>query len=270
MLSIRTLVPDLFRRFGYELRRSERMKQLEVQSDFGSRLLLLNSADALKGCSIQEASRIIGQSKSQLGQDMFALALKGVNDPGFFVEFGASDGLTLSNSYILEKEFGWDGILCEPGVVWHEDLEANREVAIDKRCVLSESGKTVIFSETSMGELSTIQDFLKVDGHRRIRKVSNTYSVSTVSLFDLLQEHRAPKYIDFLSVDTEGSEYAILENFDFEIYEFGLICVEHNYTKSRAKLKNLLESKGYMNVHKEQSQFDDWYVSHKNFVQINH
>ena len=269
MLSIRTLVPDLLRLFDYDIRRSQRMKQLEAQSDFGIRLQLFGTAGAVKDCTIHEASRIVKQSKSQLGQDVFAIALKGVNEPGFFVEFGASDGINLSNSYMLEKEFGWNGILCEPGVVWHEHLEANRKVAIDKRCVFSQSGKTVIFSETSMGELSTIQDFLRVDGHRRIRKVSSTYSVSTVSLFDLLQEHQAPKYIDFLSIDTEGSEYAILETFDFDMYSFGLICVEHNYTDSRARLRNLLESKGYKNVLKEQSQFDDWYLSEENYAQLN-
>jgi hypothetical protein len=55
-------------------------------------------------------------SKSQLGQDIFALFTSNFKTGGTFLEIGAADGITLSNSYILEKYFGWTGVLCEPAI----------------------------------------------------------------------------------------------------------------------------------------------------------
>ena len=46
----------------------------------------------------------------------------------FFVEFGATNGITHSNTYMLEKELNWDGILVEPARIWHEELIMNRKV----------------------------------------------------------------------------------------------------------------------------------------------
>ncbi len=61
--------------------------------------------------------------RSQLGQDIFALAANKFKRGGYFVEFGATNGIDLSNTYALEKEYGWKGILSEPATVWHEDLK---------------------------------------------------------------------------------------------------------------------------------------------------
>ena len=50
--------------------------------------------------------------KSQLYQDVFALLMVGDNYDKTFLEFGATDGLELSNTYLLESEFNWKGVLC--------------------------------------------------------------------------------------------------------------------------------------------------------------
>ena len=63
-----------------------------------------------------------------------------------------------------------------------------------------------------------------------------------------------------MSIDTEGSEYDILKDFNFEKYTFKIITVEHNFTKNREKIKNLLESKGYVRVYEKFSKWDDWYI----------
>lgn len=244
------------------------MTQMEELSDRATRHILLGCATPMKNCTVHRFNEIVDQSTSQLGQDLLALSLRGRDNPGFFVEFGASNGRDLSNSYLLEKEFGWNGILCEPGKNWHKQLEMNRRTSIDKRCVYSHSGQSVIFSETSMGELSTIREYLRKDGHRRIRKVASSYTVSTVSLVELLRSYNAPEYIDFLSIDTEGSEFVILENFDFNAYSFGLICVEHNYSTNRSKIGTLLSSHGYIQVFREYSKFDDWWVSESNLKKL--
>ena len=73
-------------------------------------------------------------------------------------------------------------------------------------------------------------------------------------------QNNAPKIIDYLSIDTEGSEYEILKNFDFESYSFRVITVEHNHTDNRELVKVLLTSNGYKRVHEAISDFDDWYI----------
>lgn len=200
------------------------------------------------------------KSRSQLRQDLFVLGSLGFPRAGFFVEFGATDGVGLSNSYLLETEFGWDGILAEPARSWSKALSENRSCAIDTRCVWSETGAKLSFNETNELELSTIDIFSDSDGHAGARERGQVYEVETVSLLDLLQSHSAPKIIDYLSIDTEGSELEILGSFDFARYSFRVITVEHNFTPQRTKIKRLLEKRGYRRVHEDVSQWDDWYV----------
>jgi FkbM family methyltransferase len=200
------------------------------------------------------------KSNAQLAQDLFVVdQLKGKRE-GFFVEFGATDGHHLSNTLLLEKEYGWKGILAEPAKVWQEQLTQNRHCTIDQRCVWSVSGETIIFHETAEAELSTADRFLDADWHLQKRGERRSYPVQTVSLNDLLDEHNAPEEIDYLSVDTEGSEYDILSAFNFSKYRVNIITVEHNYTAQREDLFKLLTGNGYKRIFESLSQFDDWYV----------
>jgi len=203
---------------------------------------------------------ILGKSKAQLRQDIFVLSELGYKQGGFFVEFGAANGIELSNTYLLEKEFGWKGILAEPAVHWHKALKENRNVVIDKRCVWHESGKNIIFNQTTTPEFSTIDSFSDSDYLADERSGGRRYLVETISLMDLLEEHEAPKQIDYLSIDTEGSEYSILKNFDFTKYDISVITCEHNNTPSRDKLFELFKKNGFTRKHQQISNFDDWYV----------
>jgi FkbM family methyltransferase len=259
-MGLKRIIAKLLNRFGYEIRNSAALSELDSQSRLGVLLTMMSTSSQTSKLSLKEALEISSNSQSQLGQDVLAFSLVGKDKKGFFVEFGATDGKTLSNSYLLEKSFGWSGILCEPGKAWHSDLKKNRDTVIDTRCVFSSTGKLVEFTETSVGELSTISSFMKSDANRFLRKNSGTYQVETVSLYDLLLTHNAPKYIEFLSVDTEGSEFEILKDFPFDEYKFGLICVEHNYTSNREKLHDLLTGKGYERIYTSYSAFDDWYL----------
>jgi FkbM family methyltransferase len=200
------------------------------------------------------------KSKAQLRQDLFVLSELGFKERGFFVEFGATNGVDLSNTYLLEKEFGWTGIVAEPAIGWHSMLHANRSCNIDTRCVWSSSGETLTFNEVTVGELSTIDKFSESDAFLNQRKEGTKYAVSTVTLRDLLDAYGAPKVIDYLSVDTEGSEFEILRNFDFGRYQFKVITCEHNFTDIRDKLHKLLVSNGYSRKFEDVSQWDDWYV----------
>ena len=69
-------------------------------------------------------------SVSQQAQDLFVIAELHGKRNGFFVEFGATNGLELSNSLVLEQQLGWKGILAEPARYWHEALHRNRNCGI--------------------------------------------------------------------------------------------------------------------------------------------
>jgi FkbM family methyltransferase len=197
-------------------------------------------------------------SKGQLLQDLIIGFLFN-NEKGFFCEFGAADGATLSNTIFLEK-LGWDGILAEPSIRWHELLSANRHCKISYECVYPVSGKQVVFNEVDEGMFSSLMEFSESDMHAHRRINGLEYPVESISLEDLLRKYSAPRHVDFLSIDTEGSEFAILEAFDFSSFTFGAIFVEHNFTENREQIYNLLTANGYFRVFSKFSRWDDWYL----------
>ncbi|MBS1301788.1 FkbM family methyltransferase [Loktanella sp. SALINAS62] len=207
---------------------------------------------------------LVRRSYAQILQDLWVLYMLGLRRGGYFVEFGACDGRTLSNTRLLEESYGWTGILAEPNPVWHEALATNRKAVVDLRCVAARSGEMADFLSTdAMPELSRMADIVPDDVHEHNgnRTRQTLYKVPTVSLDDLLAEHGAPDIIDYLSVDTEGSEYEILRHTNLNRRRFRLISVEHaGETVKRDQIFTLLEAAGYRRWMPELSRWDDWYV----------
>ena len=67
----------------------------------------------------------IKKSKSQMKQDLFVISELKMQTNGFFVEFGATNGIDLSNTFLLESYFNWTGILAEPAKCCYESLKIN-------------------------------------------------------------------------------------------------------------------------------------------------
>jgi FkbM family methyltransferase len=210
--------------------------------------------------SVLKRLKYLRKSKSQIRQDLFVLSMLDFKQKGFFVEFGATNGIDYSNTYLMEKEFGWTGILAEPAKCWHNELKINRTAEIEMKCVYKDSKSTVQFNEVNNAALSTITTFSKSDFFSQERKAGKTYESKTISLEDLLKKYNAPKIIDYISIDTEGSEFEILSNFDFSKYSFRIITCEHNYTSAREKIYKLLLKNGYKRIYQNLSMFDDWYI----------
>jgi FkbM family methyltransferase len=221
----------------------------------------------LRVFAAEDAGKILHlllSSKSQLRQDLFVLTELNFKKSGYFVEFGATNGIDLSNTYLLEKDYSWRGILAEPAKVWHTELRENRKNSIvEIKCVWKNSNETLLFNETNAPELSTLDSFSDSDAHTDFRKHGNKYEVSSISLNDLLDKHKAPRDIDYLSIDTEGSEFEILNSFNFDNYNIKIITCEHNFSKNRDRIHSLLVSKGYERKFESISLFDDWYVKIK-------
>ena len=198
-------------------------------------------------------------SYSQLGQDLEIINFYDHKKNGFFIEIGASDGIQLSNTYLLEKEYEWIGICAEPIPSKFEELSKNRPNALCcSDAVYNESGKEVVFDIANNDDmLSGISD--NIDCHINfVNSNKKTILVKTITFNDLLHKYNAPLFIDYLSLDTEGSEYEILKSVDFQKYTFGLIDVEHNYVEPRrSMIKELLTSNGYEYI--RENKWDDSY-----------
>lgn len=92
---------------------------------------------------------LLPYSKSQLRQDLFVLSSLSFMQRGYFVEFGAANGYELSNTYLLETEKHWTGILAEPAKCWHRQLQMQRPNSIvESKCVWRNSGSSITFVET--------------------------------------------------------------------------------------------------------------------------
>jgi FkbM family methyltransferase len=254
---MRQFLGPIFLGLLIEISRYNRLRWLPLSTWKRNCIELFNS---LEGDIAKKAKKYRAKSKSQINQDIFALAESNFKKNGFFVDIGAADGIELSNSYLLEKEFNWNGILVEPARIWQEDLLSNRSAQTDFDCVWKDSGKLLSFFESEVKVLSTISEFRSHDFNVEGRKHGKTYSVKSVSLMELLERHNAPREIDYLSIDTEGSEYEILQAFDFDASKISIITCEHNFTGNREKIHNLLSSKGFVQKFKHISDFDDWYV----------
>ena len=230
-------------------------KKLSESKNFNVELLTL-----LPSMNSKLLITYLSTSKSQNGQDLFALLINEFKYEGCFIEIGATNGVALSNTYLLENEFNWTGLLVEPAKIWHKDLFVNRKCYISTKCVLNTSGDEVIFNETKKRSLSTIDSYSNNDDWSLSRVSGNKYKVETITLNDLITEFKLPEVIDFLSIDTEGSELDILSSVNFSRYRFRAITCEHNFTSNREKIYNLLTSNGYQRVHENLSLGDDWYV----------
>lgn len=184
---------------------------------------------------------------SQLGADRWVLEQLG--GARFYVDVGANHGVIISNTYLLDK-LGWRGICVEPV---ETEGYTERTCAVEREVLGSEAGKQVEFQRDSASSLSGVRAFLGPHGDAP-GEIRNTSLLKTV-----LQRHNAPRHIDFMSLDTEGSEYEILKTFPFDLYTFGHIAIEHNGQEpKRSNIRKLLQKKGY--VLQQEVQFDDWYV----------
>ena len=184
---------------------------------------------------------------------------------GFYLDIGANDGFDLSNTFLLEKNYGWKGICVEPVPNKFNDLKALRKNSICiNRAVCNVPNSTVTFNIPECSLLAGIVEH--VDKHVDTLNVEHQVQVETITLYDLLRENNAPAMIDYFSLDTEGSEFEILKSNNYDEYNFGLIHLEHNFIEpKRTQMHDFLLDRGY--IHMNENCWDDEYV-HKSFAHL--
>jgi hypothetical protein len=102
------------------------------------------------------AAPMVPLSSSQFFQDLWALWETDNKRNGYFVEFGATDGKFLSNTYFLETAMGWSGIVAEPHLMFADDLKTNRRCSISNDVVYSRTGELLNFAALEAGSYAHI------------------------------------------------------------------------------------------------------------------
>ncbi|WP_413204267.1 FkbM family methyltransferase [Rhodospirillum sp. A1_3_36] len=216
---------------------------------------------------LTHAVPLVRKSSSQLMQDIFASFAVGDRAPLTFLEFGASDGVYMSNSLMLDRDMGWTGVLSEPSIYWHEALRGNRPKArILTECVWRATGEQLEFFESECAPLSTLANYRYSDagylpGNSKERNTSGrSIQVESLSLNDLVDREFGGEAPSYISLDTEGSEYEILKAFDFGRFRPIVLTVEHNFTDEQRLIDGLMEGAGYLRVFRNLTAFDAWYM----------
>lgn len=197
---------------------------------------------------------------SQAGQDAWIKNTFHGMINGYFVDIGAFDGVSFSNSYYLEKELGWKGICVEPGKSAYIRLLSQRN-SLNYNMAVSDFDGPCSFNENGQ------QGGLVTTGPK------NTQCITVETLLRLA---KAPELIQYMSIDVEGAELEVLKKIPFDTHTVIALTVEHNAYLDGGILKKatqeFLEQRNYQAVHEaytlvgeRQEHFETWFIN-KNYL----
>jgi FkbM family methyltransferase len=165
---------------------------------------------------------------------------------GYFVDIGAHDGITFSNSKFFE-EIGWNGVCIEPNPKVFEMLSNNRKCRCVKKAIANSKGTSQFFQITNgpdmlSGLVDEFTDSAIARIHQELGSFSESFDYIEVEC-DVLDNILDQTKIDFLSLDTEGNELKILQSINFNKFDINTITVENN--DYDLKFVDFLTPKGY-------------------------
>jgi Methyltransferase FkbM domain len=179
---------------------------------------------------------------SQARQDECVLSLLNNRIGGYFVDLASNDATILSNTYSLELHFNWTGLCIEPNPIYWYNLTHYRPRCTIVGAVLGTTTGRVIDFLYDGNEHGGIVG----DGFDNSRPALKHKSVQeyTITLRDVLKKNNAPRVIDYLSLDVEGAEEFIMNNFSFDEYTFKILTIE----RPKEGLKAILEKNQYKQI----------------------
>lgn len=198
---------------------------------------------------LYEIERMLGQHRyfSQAGQDRIIDAMLGGKQGGVFADIGGYDGVTGSNTLFFELFRDWAGVLVEPAPTQFRRAQSVRRCDCLPYAVAGEPGQLEFMEVTSgFTQMSGFLADYKPDLLEQVRKdprhAEVIHTLDAKPLGDILSEAQLGE-IDFLSLDVEGAEMAILESFDFNAFDVNFWSIENN--GGHADLPKLMNAKGY-------------------------
>jgi len=198
-------------------------------------------------------------SVSQGGQDYWVYG-EAFNEMtgGYFVDIGAHDGISKSNTYLLEKRYSWKGLCVEANPLTFRLLTQNRSCCCVNACIDAKQRKVKFALK---GYLSGI---VAADCDNKAEPDYETVEIPAQTLVSVLEEVEAPQTIEYLTVDIEGAEDRALMGFPFDRFQFKCLTIERPSAALRAKLV----THGYRQV-KEIPWLDCFFI-HSSFANTYH
>lgn len=188
--------------------------------------------------------QLIRQHYSQHGQDSLIGDVLFKGRPGVFVDVGARDGITISNTYYLEKHLSWTGIAIEPHPDLFELLSQRRQCKCLNIAASNNSSEAVSFIkllEGPIGNSGLLTSFRNIGWLQKVK-----HEIITVQCQTLSNLITGIDKIDYLDIDVEGHEYQVIEGIDFDNVEIKIMGVEVNEsTELSQKMDDLLKTKGF-------------------------
>jgi len=190
------------------------------------------------------------RSYSQEGEDMILRRMFEGVERGFYVDVGACHPRRFSNTYFFYKQ-GWRGINIDamPGSMDSFNKRRPRDINIEK--AVSDDKRLLTyyaFNEPALNGFSP-EISMQVDGHENYRLMFKK-EMETTTLEEILDRH-LPKDqgIDFLSVDAEGLDFAVIRSNNWSKHRPRAVLVEILETTLEALTQNeialFLRQRGY-------------------------
>ena len=181
---------------------------------------------------------------------------------GYFIEAGACVGIGGSNTVVLERDYGWRGLCVEPHPDLYAELVKNRQCTTANCCLTARNGDVDFLVNPELPGTSGIRETLAPSVKDAFYEEGRQYTSITVSgrpIWELIEEHDAPRTIDYFSLDIEGAEYEAMKDFPFGEYTFAAMTIERG-SKDYLKLRALLRENGYRLAAVD--AMDDFWVHH--------
>lgn len=174
---------------------------------------------------------------------------------GYFVELGANDGISQSNTKYFEVFRGWKGVLIEAYEPNYRKCLSNRKKStkcFNAACVsfdFPSSKVKFLYSNLMSISLHEKNEILNREAHAnegsrflKSHEEVHTFEAQARTLNSILHEAGAPNLIDLLSLDVEGLELEVLAGINHNEYRFKYICVE---ARNFEKMDTFMKGCGY-------------------------
>lgn len=169
----------------------------------------------------------------------------------FFADVGAADPQFGSQTRHLE-EAGWSGVLIEPRPDMAARLRRERRAMVYECACSRRADANRLMPLHVRGGYSSLRERLAIAG----LVSQSVVSVLVRTLDDILADAKAPRPLDFLSIDVEGHEIEVLDGFDLDYWKPRLILIEDHVLSLH--LHRLLQHRGYKWVRR--TGLNAWYV----------
>ncbi len=152
------------------------------------------------------------------------------SDPGVFLEVGANDGYSQSNTYSLERSHGWHGILIEPIPSLYKVCRRLRKgsVCFNSACVAKPQEVEIEMVDLNLISVAVgLQDEARQEERLRGRRGTRV-RVPARTLSSIIDEAGEPE-INFMSIDVEGAESEVLRGLDWRRHSPEYLLVETKF-----------------------------------------